>query len=43
MGSTGNAERDRAIETALNGVRKLSQAPPAGMPQPVTIKIISRV
>jgi protein TonB len=43
MGSTGNAERDRAIEGALNGVRKLSQAPPAGMPQPITIKIVSRV
>lgn len=42
MASTGNAERDRAIETALGGLRRLSQPPPAGMPQPVTIRIVSR-
>lgn len=42
MASTGNAERDRAIESALGSIRRLSQPPPAGMPQPVTLRIVSR-
>ena len=43
MGSTGSVDRDRAVESALAGLHRLSQAPPSGMPQPVTIKIVSRV
>lgn len=42
MGSTGNADRDRAIEAALANVHRISQPPPAGTPQPVTIRIVSR-
>jgi periplasmic protein TonB len=41
--STGNRDRDRAIEAALARIRRISQAPPAGMPQPTTLRIVSRV
>ncbi len=40
--STGNADRDRAIETALSRMQRLSQAPPDDMPQPITLRIVSR-
>jgi periplasmic protein TonB len=40
--STGNADRDRAIETALSRMQRLSQAPPGDMPQPITLRIVSR-
>ena len=40
--SSGNAERDRSIETALSGMTRLSQAPPADMPEPITLRIVSR-
>ena len=39
--STGNHERDQAIESALTRVR-LPQAPPADMPEPVSLRIVSR-
>jgi periplasmic protein TonB len=39
--STGDRERDKAIETAISRVR-LSQAPPADMPQPIDLRIASR-
>jgi periplasmic protein TonB len=39
--STGVAERDRTIEKALSQIRKL-QAPPASMPQPITLRIVAR-
>jgi protein TonB len=42
IGSTGDRERDRAIESALSQLTRLSQAPPAGMPQPITLRIVSR-
>lgn len=41
-GSSGNADRDRAIETALSRLTRLSQAPPANMPQPISLRIVSR-
>jgi len=40
--SSGNRERDRAIEAALSKIERLSQAPPADMPQPVSLRIVSR-
>ena len=40
--SSGDRERDRAIEAALSKVTRLSQAPPADMPQPISLRIVSR-
>jgi len=42
MQSTGNTERDRAIEAALSKITRLSQAPPPDMPQPISLRIVSR-
>lgn len=39
--STGVVERDRTIEKALSQIRKV-QAPPASMPQPITLRIVAR-
>ena len=39
--STGDRERDRALEAAMERIR-ISQAPPADMPQPVSFRIVSR-
>lgn len=41
--STGDKERDRAIEGALTRISRISQAPPPNMPQPVSLRIVSRV
>jgi protein TonB len=40
--SSGDSERDRAIELALNRMGRVSQGPPADMPQPVSLRIVSR-
>lgn len=40
--STGNPQLDAAIEQALTRVRRLREAPPLEMPQPVTLRIVSR-
>jgi periplasmic protein TonB len=40
--SSGDRERDRAIEAALSGLTRMSQRPPADMPQPVSLRIVSR-
>jgi protein TonB len=40
--SSGNRERDRAIEAALARITRISQAPPADMPQPISLRIVSR-
>ena len=40
--STGDRERDSAIETALARIDRISQGPPSDMPQPVSLKIVSR-
>lgn len=42
MQSSGSRDRDRAIESALSRVTRISQAPPADMPQPITLRIVSR-
>lgn len=42
MDSSGDRERDRAIETALSQLTRLSQAPPANTPQPISLRIVSR-
>lgn len=40
--SSGNRELDGAIERALNRLDRVREAPPIEMPQPVTLKIVSR-
>lgn len=40
--SSGDRERDRAIEQALTRIGRVSQAPPADMPQPINLRIVSR-
>lgn len=40
--SSGNRERDQAIESALSRVARLSKSPPADMPQPINLRIVSR-
>ena len=39
--STGDRDRDKAIETAISRVH-ISQAPPPDMPQPINLRIASR-
>lgn len=43
LGSTGNREIDRRIETSIAAMRRLSEAPPLEMPQPVRLRITSRI
>jgi protein TonB len=40
--SSGDVERDRAIESALARINRIAQSPPAGMPQPINLRIVSR-
>jgi periplasmic protein TonB len=40
--SSGNRERDAAVEAALSRIGRLSQAPPADMPEPISLRIVSR-
>jgi len=40
--SSGDAQRDKAIEAALSRITRMPQAPPADMPQPVSLRIVSR-
>ena len=40
--SSGSRERDKAIEDALTRIDRVSQAPPADMPQPISLRIVSR-
>jgi periplasmic protein TonB len=42
VSSSGNRELDAAIESALTRLRKVRDAPPLEMPQPVTLQIVSR-
>ncbi len=39
---SGDRERDSAIEAALARITRLSQAPPADMPEPISLRIVSR-
>ncbi|MGH8209005.1 MAG: TonB family protein [Steroidobacteraceae bacterium] len=40
--SSGDQARDKAIEAALSHITRISQAPPADMPQPISLRIVSR-
>ncbi len=40
--STGDRQRDQAIEAALSRMTRISQAPPSDMPQPISLRIVSR-
>jgi periplasmic protein TonB len=40
--STGSRERDAAIENELARITRISQGPPADMPQPMSLKLVSR-
>ena len=40
--SSGDRERDRIIEAALVRIGRLSEAPPANMPEPISLRIVSR-
>lgn len=40
--SSGDRERDRMIEAALSRIERLPQAPPADMPEPISLRIVSR-
>ena len=40
--TSGNRELDSAIERALEKMSKVREAPPIEMPQPVTLRIVSR-
>lgn len=39
---SGDHQRDQAIEAALARIPRLSQAPPADMPEPISLRIVSR-
>lgn len=39
--SSGDSQRDRSIESALARLGRLSQPPPADMPEPITLRIVS--
>jgi periplasmic protein TonB len=40
--STGDRDRDRAIEAELATIVRLSQSPPDGLPQPMSLRLVSR-
>jgi periplasmic protein TonB len=40
--TTGDRQLDQRIESALSSLSRLSDAPPLEMPQPVSLKIVSR-
>jgi protein TonB len=40
--SSGDHERDKIIEAALNRIGRLSEVPPADMPEPISLRIVSR-
>jgi len=39
---SGDQARDQAIEQALTRLSRLNQAPPADMPEPISLRIVSR-
>jgi len=41
--STGDHDLDRELQTLLGSMEKVAEAPPSDMPQPVRIRIISRL
>lgn len=42
-GSTGDAELDRQLLSALGALGRISETPPPGLPQPVRVRIVSRI
>jgi periplasmic protein TonB len=42
VSTSGNGELDAAIEAAVAAIGKLNEAPPLEMPEPITIRIVSR-
>ena len=43
IGSTGDESVDKELEMALTEIKQFDEAPPNGLPQPVTVKITSRL
>ncbi len=43
VSTTGNRELDQRIEASLTALTRMSDAPPLEMPQPVSLKIVSRL
>jgi TonB family protein len=41
--ATGDKSLDQALVAALESLGKVSEVPPAGMPQPVRLRIVSRI
>ena len=41
--STGDPQLDGELERALDGIDRIAQAPPADLPQPVRLRIVSRM
>jgi periplasmic protein TonB len=41
--STGDVNLDATLSGALDELNRFAQAPPSGMPQPVRLRIVSRV
>ena len=41
--STGDPQLDGELERALDGIERIAQAPPADLPQPVRLRIVSRM
>jgi len=41
--STGDSNLDRELQKLLGGLDKVAEAPPADMPQPVQIRLVSRL
>jgi protein TonB len=41
--STGSADLDRSLKVALAGLDRVREAPPGDMPQPVKLRITSRL
>lgn len=41
--STGDADLDKRLTAALQDLGRLSEAPPEGLPQPVRVRIVSRI
>jgi protein TonB len=42
-GSTGDRALDRQLETLLASMDRVGEAPPADLPQPVQVRIVSRM
>jgi protein TonB len=43
VGTTGKADLDRDLRAALDSLDRVSERPPEGLPQPVRLRIVSRI